>query len=193
MINLVQGWFRELAAVQEFFLRNQTDNLVAAAKAIASAFERGQKLLICGNGGSAADAQHMAAEFVNRFIIERPPLPALALTTDSSVLTAIGNDYSYNDVFAKQLKALGQSGDVLLAISTSGRSVNVLAAAKEAKSRGIYVIALAGGSGGPLAAEADLAIVVPSEITPHIQEAHLTAEHLICEMVDRILFLMPGS
>jgi D-sedoheptulose 7-phosphate isomerase len=133
----------------------------------------------------------MAAELVNRFRIERPPLPAVALTVDTSVLTSIGNDYSFDEVFAKQIKALGQSGDVALAISTSGRSANVLAGVREARSRGLVTIGLTGDQGGALTNEVDLSIVVPSEETAHIQEVHLVVEHLLCELVDQFLFLSP--
>ena len=161
--------------------------LCAAARAVAAAFARGNKLMVCGNGGSAADAQHVAAEFVNRFMIDRPPLAAVALTCDTSVLTSIGNDFDYDQVFAKQVRALGREGDVLLAISTSGASANVLLAADAAGELGITVITLTGKDGGGLAEKADIAINVPVSATPHIQEAHLFAEHLICWLVDEIL------
>ncbi len=193
MNEIVTRWFEELKRIQEDFLARNSALVVEAARVVAAAFGRDRKLMIAGNGGSAADAQHMAAEFVNRFRMERPPLPAIALTTDSSVLTSIGNDYSYDDVFVKQVKALGVAGDVLLAISTSGRSPNVLAAAREARQRGIFVIGLSGKDGGPLAQESDLAIVVPAEETAHVQEVHLVVEHLVCEMVDRLLFMEPGA
>jgi D-sedoheptulose 7-phosphate isomerase len=171
----------------------QGEIILTMAQSIADSFAKGRKLLIIGNGGSAADAQHVAAELVNRFRIERPPLPALALTTDSSILTSVGNDYSFEEVFRKQVKALGQPGDVLLAISSSGRSPNVLAAVREARQRGLLCLALTGKDGGPLAAEADLAVVVPAEETAHIQEVHLIVEHILCDLVDAILFLEPGN
>lgn len=191
MTELVNRWFKATAQAQTALAREQGQNIIRAARLVVDAFARGGKLMTAGNGGSAADAQHLAAEFVNRFRIERPPLPALALTTDTSVLTSIGNDYAFEDVFSKQIKALGREGDVLLAISTSGSSPNIIAAANEAKARGIGVIALTGGNGGQLADTADLAIVVPSDQTPVIQECHLVVEHLICELVDQMLFLNP--
>jgi len=144
--------------------------------------------MVIGNGGSAADSQHIAAEFVNRFEIERPPLPALALTTDSSILTSIGNDYDFKFVFSKQVKALGKEADVLLAISTSGASQNVVKAVETAKGLGIKTIALTGKEGGELIEKADLVLNVESQSTPRIQEAHITICHIICELVDHILF-----
>ncbi len=158
------------------------------AEKIASAFLGDRKLLICGNGGSAADAQHMAAEFVNRFQLERPPLPAMALTTDTSVITSIGNDYSFEDVFSKQVKALGIEGDVLLAISTSGNSKNVLSAVEVANKQGLYTAGLLGNNGGKLSAVVDMALIVKSDVTARVQEAHILAEHIICHLVDYILF-----
>lgn len=193
MISMIQQWAAESNSALERFVEFHGHDLVVAAETIAACFERGGKLLLFGNGGSAADAQHVAAEFVNRFLIERPPLPALALTVDTSVLTSIGNDYSFDDIFVKQIKALGVSGDVALAISTSGQSPNVINAVKEAKARGLYTIGLAGKDGGALAQEVDLPLVVPSEKTPHIQEVHLAAEHILCDLVDNILFIQPGS
>jgi len=159
-----------------------------AAALIAHAFKAGGKLLICGNGGSAADAQHLAAEFVSRLTLdfERPGLPAIALTTDTSVLTAYANDFDFEGVFARQVQALGRRGDVLLAISTSGSSRNVIRAAKDARTRGMRVIALIGDS-GPLADEADLSIRVPVTATAQIQECHLAVEHVICHLVERLL------
>jgi len=172
----------------ERFIRKNASAIAGVAEKIASAFLRDRKLLICGNGGSAADAQHMAAEFVNRFQLERPPLPALALTTDTSVITSIGNDYSFQEVFSKQVKALGLKGDVLLAISTSGRSKNVVLAVEAAKKQGIYTVGLLGQDGGKLAGIVDAALIVESDVTARIQEAHLLAEHIICHLVDYILF-----
>ena len=193
MIERVEEWFRGSGETLRRFRETQGEKVVQAARMIASAFSNGGKILIFGNGGSAADAQHLAAEFVNRFRIERPPLPALALTTNSSVLTSVGNDYSFDEIFAKQIKALGQAGDVALAISTSGRSANVLAGVREGRERGLTTIGLTGGQESPLAREVDLAIVVPSEDTPRIQEVHLVVEHLLCELVDTLLFIAPGE
>ncbi|MBN2124160.1 MAG: SIS domain-containing protein [Deltaproteobacteria bacterium] len=163
-------------------------DLILFAEKVALAFTSDRKLMICGNGGSAADAQHIAAEFVNRFLLERPPLPALALTTDTSVLTSIGNDYSFDEVFSKQIKAIGTEGDVLLAISTSGNSANLLSAARIARRRGIYTAGLLGGDGGKLKALVDMPMVVRTNNTPRVQETHIFAGHLICQLVDYILF-----
>ncbi len=151
----------------------------------------GHKILCCGNGGSAADAQHFSAEMLNRFEIERPSLPAIALTTDTSTITSIGNDYSFDEIFSKQIKALGQSGDVLLAISTSGNSKNVIQAVAAAHSRGINVALLTGGNGGNLANELqenDVMACVPSASTARIQEVHILIIHCLCDIIDTQLF-----
>lgn len=150
-----------------------------------SALFGGRKVLFAGNGGSAADAQHLAAELVGHFQMERHPLAALALTTDTSALTAIGNDYGYEHVFARQVLALASPGDVLVVISTSGNSPNVLLAAEAARQRGASVIGLTGQSGGRLRALCDVCLCVPSTSTPHIQEAHITLGHILCELVDQ--------
>jgi len=193
MVEVVENWFRRSAEVQDRFRVTQTDNLITSARWISNAFNQGHKLLVFGNGGSAAEAQHLAAELVNRFRLERPPLPAVALTTDTSILTSVGNDYSFNEIFSKQIKALGRPGDVALAISTSGRSANVLAAVREARALGLINLGLTGGDGGPLAQEVDLALIVPSDETPFIQEVHLVALHLLCELIDDLLFVSPGN
>ena len=164
-----------------------TDSIVHAAELIIDSLEAGGKLLLFGNGGSASDAQHIAAEFVGRFQHERRPLPAIALTTDTSILTAVGNDYGFEHVFARQVAAVGRPGDIALAISTSGASPNVLAAARTAQGSGIKVIALTGKGGGDLAPLADLAVVVPSENTQHIQEAHIAIGHILSEIVETAL------
>ncbi len=185
-MNLVQS-----IMAKEAFAKESADALVTAAGWIRETFEDEGKLLIFGNGGSAADAQHMAAEFVNRFLINRRPLPALALTTDSSILTSIGNDFSYDQVFAKQVQALAKPEDLALGISTSGTSANVVKGMTAAKERGLRTIALTGGSknpGGDLSDICDLVLNVPSDSTPHIQEAHLWIEHLLCEMVETSMF-----
>ncbi len=148
-------------------------------------FRKGGKLLICGNGGSAADAQHIAAEFVNRFRIERAPLPAIALTTDSSILTSIGNDYDYVEVFSKQVRALGNKGDMLFAISTSGTSKNVLVALKEAKEKGLITVGFSGDYREEMGRLCDYYIALPSRNTPRIQEVLLVVEHAICELIDK--------
>lgn len=176
-----------IAAKQAFFDR-QREKLFLLVDWLVDCFRSGNKLMLCGNGGSAADAQHLAAEFVNRFLLNRPPLPAIALTTDTSILTSVGNDFSYDDVFAKQVAALGKSGDILLGISTSGNSPNVVRAMTMAKSLGVRTVVLTGGSGGILAGQVELALTVPSEQTPHIQEAHLWIEHMLCWLVDERLY-----
>lgn len=158
------------------------------AEKMAEAFQRGNKILLCGNGGSAADAQHIAAEFIGRFKRERKSLPAIALTTDSSVLTALANDYSYETVFSRQIEGLGEKGDVLIAISTSGNSRNIIQAAKKARELEITVIGFTGKSGGELKKYADLNFSVQSDKTPHIQEMHTTALHAASEAVEQILF-----
>jgi len=166
--------------------------IAAAATAIAEAFKAGRKLLLFGNGGSAADAQHIAAEFMNRFLIERPPLPAIALTTDTSVLTSIANDYAFDEIFSKQVKALGKKGDVAMGITTSGSSVNVLKALRAAKKQGMATIALT-GEGGKAAALSDIALQIPSRSKARIQEAHIAVGHILCDLIDTILFKDVGK
>ncbi len=181
--------FAASIAVKRQFLRHNVAVLVQVIETIAQALQAGHKLMLFGNGGSAADAQHIAAEFVNRFKIERTPLPALALTTDSSTLTSIANDYGYGEVFAKQVRALGRRGDVALAISTSGNAPSVLRAVRVCRRLGVHTIALTGGSGGKLAAAADLVLrVAGTSETARIQETHILVGHVICEQVDRLLF-----
>lgn len=176
-----------LRARESFFaVHGRTVN--RAALCVALCMARQGKLLICGNGGSAADAQHMAGEFVNRFLLDRPPLPAIALSTDTSVLTAIGNDFGFEQVFAKQVNALGAPGDALLAISTSGNSRNVLAAIEAARAKDMRVIGLTGGKGGAMAGLCDILINAEQSSTPLVQEIHLAVEHLICLLCDHYLF-----
>ncbi len=188
---IIEEVLAESLKVKETFIRKYTSDLIRLAKKVALAFTGDRKLLLCGNGGSAADAQHIACEFVNRFLLDRPPLPALALTTDTSVITSIGNDFSFNEIFSKQIKALGMAGDILLAISTSGNSENVLLAVSDARNQGLYTVGLTGNGGGKLAGVVDMAFVVDSDVTPRIQEAHILAGHLLCHLVDHILFQMP--
>jgi D-sedoheptulose 7-phosphate isomerase len=170
------------------FMAERGEAVVAAARLLAEALRTGGKVMIFGNGGSAADAQHLAAEFVNRFQVERTPLAALALTTDTSILTSISNDYDFREVFAKQIMALGRPGDVALGISTSGSSANVVRALEVARAQGLKTLALTGRDGGPVAAQADLALIVPSAVTPRVQEVHITIGHLLCDLVDYLLF-----
>jgi D-sedoheptulose 7-phosphate isomerase len=184
--------FKDSSEVKARFIRNHADMLIQVVKVLVAAFKGGHKVLLFGNGGSAADAQHLAAEFVNRFLIERPPLPAIALTTDTSILTSISNDYGYADTFSKQVKALGKEGDVAIGISTSGTAANVVKAIKVAKDLGMKTVGLTGGDGGDLAKIVDFALVVDSSSTPRIQETHITIGHVLCEMVDRMLFQQPG-
>ncbi len=184
--------FRESADVKLRFAKQNSEALVKTVKAIVDAFKAGNKVLLFGNGGSAADAQHIAAEFVNRFLIERPPLPALALTTDTSVLTSISNDYGYAESFSKQVKALGKEGDVAIGISTSGTAANVIKAVKVAREMGLKTVGLTGGDGGDLAKAVDIALIVDSRTVPRIQEVHITAGHVICGMVDQMLFYQPS-
>ncbi len=181
--------FEESVHVKKSFLKENLSTLLTAIDLIAQAFLRGNKLLLFGNGGSAADAQHIAAEFVNRFRIERPPLPALALTTDTSAITSIANDYDYKEIFAKQVKALGKEGDVALAISTSGNAANVVAAIDTCKKLKIITIGLTGGNGGKMAKKVDhLLRVSEGKNTARIQETHILVGHVICEMVDQKIF-----
>ena len=181
--------FDESVRVKQAFLRDNLDTLTQVIDVIVTAFKNGNKLLLFGNGGSAADAQHIAAEFTNRFRIERPPLPALALTTDTSALTAIANDYDYAQVFVKQLQALGKAGDVALAISTSGNSPNVLAAVETCKNLKITTVGLSGGSGGNMVGRVDFMLcVAASRDTARIQETHILIDHVICELVDAALY-----
>jgi D-sedoheptulose 7-phosphate isomerase len=165
--------------------QSQAELINESAEMIITSFKSGNKLLICGNGGSAADAQHIAAEFIAKFYrIERPALPAIALSTNTSILTAIGNDFGYDMTFIRQVQALGKEGDVFLAISTSGNSINAVEAAKMAKEKGMKVISLTGEKGGSLAEEADIAIKVASNNTPIIQNGHIAICHIICEIVE---------
>ena len=188
MDRLIDESLKESLAAKQAFASRERETIKTLVGWLVDAIRAGKKILIFGNGGSAADAQHLAAEFVNRFLINRRPLPAIALTTDSSILTSIGNDFSFDDIFAKQIEALGQSGDVALGISTSGNSPNVLKAIAAAKSMGLRTVALTGGSGGKLLETAELTLNVPSSRTPAIQEAHLWVEHLLCQLVDEVLF-----
>ena len=185
---IIEGIIRDSVKVMTAISGETANGLIRLAEKIASAFARERKLLICGNGGSAADAQHLAAEFVNRYRLERPPLPALALTTDTSVITSIGNDYSFDEIFSKQIKALGMEGDVLLTISTSGKSRNLHAAVRAARRLSMHTAAFVGSGGGELRKLVDSAIVIESDDTARVQEGHLLACHILCHLVDYLLF-----
>jgi D-sedoheptulose 7-phosphate isomerase len=164
----------------------------AAAEACIAGMKGGKKILLAGNGGSAADAQHIAGEFVSRFAFDRPGLPAIALTTDTSILTAIGNDYGYEKLFARQVQAHGQAGDVFIGYSTSGKSPNILLALTEARARGLVCIGLTGNRGGPMRDLCDHVLEVPSADTPKIQEGHLVLGHIICGLVENAIFNPPA-
>jgi D-sedoheptulose 7-phosphate isomerase len=181
--------FEESIRVKRAFLRDNLDQLAAVIGVIVAALARGNKLLLFGNGGSAADAQHLAAEFVNRFLMERRPLPAIALTTDTSIITSIANDYDYNAVFARQVAALGKPQDVAVAISTSGNSPNVMAGIAACRELEIVTVGLTGGDGGKMAGSVDYMLrVSESRASARIQETHILVGHIICELVDRELF-----
>jgi D-sedoheptulose 7-phosphate isomerase len=183
---LTRSLEEHLEAIQAL-LKSRLTEIAEAGNLICETLRAGHKVLLCGNGGSAADAQHIAAELVGRYEQQRQAFPAISLTTDTSALTALSNDYGYEEVFARQVEALAVAGDVLIAISTSGKSPNIVKAAEKAKAIGCKTIALAGGPGEPLASHCDLAVVVPSARTSRVQEAHITIGHLWCEMVDASL------
>lgn len=180
--------FEESARVKTAFAHENADKILAVVHLIVQTFRDGKKVILFGNGGSATDASHIAAEFVNRFLMDRPPLPAIALNTDPAVLTSISNDFGYDQLFSKQLSALGQEGDVVIGISTSGNSPNVLKALEVAKKGNMKTVVLTGGTGGKMANLADFTFIVPSKHTPHIQETHITLGHIICQLVDEELF-----
>ena len=187
----------QIAEAQRVMADMQTDarlssNLTAAADACIECLRRGGKLLLAGNGGSAADAQHIAGEFVSRFAFDRPGLAAIALTTDTSILTAIGNDYGYEKLFARQLQALGNQGDVFICYSTSGKSPNILLALREARSKGLVCVGLTGNRGGPMRELCDHILEVPSADTPKIQEGHLVLGHILCGLVENAMFKSPN-
>jgi D-sedoheptulose 7-phosphate isomerase len=183
--------FEESIALKEKFVKENAPLIAEVSKLIAEAFNDGKKLLLFGNGGSACDASHIAAEFVNRFKRDRPGLPSIALNTDMAVMTSIANDYDYSEVFARQVKTLGDQGDIAIAISTSGSSKNILKAVDAAKKKGLRTIAFTGLKGEKFAAKSDYAFVVASDDTPRVQEVHITLAHVICQMVEEILFEAP--
>lgn len=179
--------FEESASVKQRFVREHADRIEQVVKLIATAFREGRKVLLFGNGGSATDAAHIAAEFVGRYHRERDPLPAIALATDVAAITCIANDYGYDELFARQVRAHGQKGDIAIAISTSGNSVNVLKGVEAARSVGLTTIAWTGGSGGKLAGMVNYPFVVPSKVTARIQESHITLGHVLCELIEEQL------
>ena len=188
METIILKRFKESAEVKTRFLKENLPKFLEVIKIVSHALEAGNKLFFFGNGGSAADAQHLAAEFVNRYIIDRPPLPAIALTTDTSILTSVSNDIAFHEIFSKQLRALGKPGDVAIGLTTSGNSSNVIKAFEVAKEMGIKTVALTGNDGGLLAKIADISLIVASTSTPRIQEAHILIGHILCEMVEHQLF-----
>lgn len=189
MENQVTSYLEDSLSVVSSIVANKglQSKIEQLALLIVSSLKKGGKIMFIGNGGSAADSQHMAAEYVSRFAFDRKGLPGIALTTDTSILTAIGNDYSFDNVFSMQLNALGNEGDILIAYSTSGRSLNIVKAINEAKSMGIYSVLFTGLEGSALS-NADLTIASPSSSTPHIQEGHLILGHLLCYLVEKLYF-----
>jgi D-sedoheptulose 7-phosphate isomerase len=185
---LIEHFVIESVRVKSEFFQSNATLIAVTAEKMAQALRDGRKVLLFGNGGSAADAQHIAAEFVGRFIPDRIPLPALSLATDTSALTALGNDYGYDAVFSRQVQALGNAGDIAIGISTSGNSPNVLAAIEVARSRSLLTIGLTGQDGGKMNGRTDILFRVPSRMTPRIQETHITLGHVLCELIDRELF-----
>lgn len=179
---------QENIAVANRLLEKYLDIILDVGNKLSTALKKGNKVLLCGNGGSAADSQHIAAEFINRFRKDRPPLPAIALTTDTSVLTSVSNDYDYSYSFSKQVSALGKKGDILIAISTSGMAVNVIEAVRAARKKGLYTIGFTGEDGGRLRKIVNLCIRIPSRDTPRIQEAHILIGHLVCDIVEKVIF-----
>ncbi len=173
--------FRSLAAEQSATIARIAEACIASLKA-------GGKVLFCGNGGSAADSQHLAAELIGRYKLNRPAIASVALTTDTSILTALGNDYGYDTIFARQVEGLGKAGDVLIGLSTSGNSKNVLLAFEKARELGVTTVSFTGAGGGAMAQAADIALRAPSGVTNHIQEMHITSGHLICELIERALY-----
>ena len=184
--------FEESIRVKENFINEKiVDRIIEVSKTIANAFNEGKKIILFGNGGSSTDASHIASEFVNKFKMDRPGLPAIALNTDMAVITSIANDYDFSEVFAKQLKSLSDEGDIVIAFSTSGNSPNVLKAMDVAKKKRLTTIAFTGIKGDKFASKATYSFIVPSDNTPRIQETHITLGHVLCQMVEEILFEVP--
>jgi D-sedoheptulose 7-phosphate isomerase len=191
-VKIITRRLEESAALKRAIARDMTDEIESMAAMLIDACRSDGKVVIFGNGGSAADAQHIASEMVGKFLIKRQAFPAIALNTNTSVITALANDYGYEAVFSRQVEALVERDDVVIGISTSGESPNIIMAIKLARIKGAATIGLTGGTGGKLLTEVDLALVVPSAITPRIQEAHITIGHIVCELVERELAEHPG-
>jgi D-sedoheptulose 7-phosphate isomerase len=185
---LIGGMVAQSLDVKARFFADNASRLAEVAEVLAHGFRSGHKILLFGNGGSAADAQHIAAEFVGRFVPDRPALPALSLSTDTSVLTSVGNDYGFHHIFARQIQALGQAGDTAIALSTSGNSPNVLAGIAAARSKGMYTIGFTGEGGGKMIDQVEVLFCVPTRYTPRIQETHIMIGHVLGELVDRLMF-----
>jgi D-sedoheptulose 7-phosphate isomerase len=190
MITYIKKQIADSAATKQNILEDQAllETIASVAKACVNVYQNGKKTLLAGNGGSAADAQHIAAELVGRYGFDRPSIPSLALTTDTSNLTAIGNDYGYDKVFSRQLEGMAQEGDLFIGISTSGNSQNVINAFESAALKGVTTVALVGRDGGAMAQMADYAIIVPSNATPRIQESHILIGHILCDIIEKTLF-----
>lgn len=188
MIREIEKQLQEHQAVMAAIAETMQSQILDAAERISGAFKNGNKLLVMGNGGSAADSQHFVGEMIGRFKMERASLPAIALSTDTSILTCLGNDYGFDTIFRRQVEALGAKGDVVIGISTSGNSPNVREALLLAREKGCTTIGLLGGSGGSIKALCDLALIMPSSDTPRIQEGHITTIHIICDLIEKTLF-----
>jgi D-sedoheptulose 7-phosphate isomerase len=189
--NILKAFEESIRVKEKFIEEKNITKVFDVSKAIANAFTEGKKLILFGNGGSSTDASHIAAEFINRFRRERPGLPAIALNTDMAVITSIANDYDFSEIFAKQLKALAEEGDIVIAISTSGNSPNILKAMDVARKKKLTTVALTGLKGEKFASKATFGFVVPSDNTARIQETHITIGHVICQIVEEILFEIP--
>jgi len=188
MEKLVNSIFEEITETNSRFFARSKNTIISISLEIAKTFINGGKILLLGNGGSAADSQHIAAEFINRFKMERPPLPALALTTDTSVITSISNDYDFKDIFVKQLVAIANEGDAVWALSTSGNSPNVIRALQYAAKNNLKSVGFTGNKGDKMLGLCDILLAAPTDNTPRIQELHITSAHIICELVDELMF-----
>ena len=188
MADIVKDIIKESIKVKEAVLRTMSKDIKTVAGMIAASLKKGGKLIVFGNGGSAADAQHIAAELIGRFKLERQALAACSLTTNTSIITSIANDYGYEEIFSRQIEGIASENDIVMGISTSGNARNVITGIVEAKKMGIKTVALTGSGGGELAAIADIALIVPSDNTPRIQESHITIGHILCELIEQNLF-----